>query len=177
MEAVELLTYKGARALFETLRAYPQRQFTINELSKTAHLPFTTAWKLIRRFELARIVEVAAIGKSRAVRYRESPYSKLLAGILRISASPQVLALPALKRILRAKREVRNAYLFGSVALKKEKLESDIDVALLVAKTIDVPSLISTIYEKYGVKVMPLVFYSKDEFDDFLRDKKKVRLV
>lgn len=177
MDAVELLSYTGARELFKTLRAYPKRQFTINELSKTASLPFTTTWKLVQKFELAQIVEVSTIGKSRAVRYKKSPYSETISGILKMSASPQALALPELKRVLKAKEGIREAYLFGSVALKKEKLESDIDIAMLTKKKIDALSLISTIYEKYGVKVVPLDFASKDEFEDFLRDKKKVRLV
>jgi predicted nucleotidyltransferase len=176
MDAVELLSYAGARELFKTLRAYPKRQFTINELSKTAHLPFTTTWKLVQKFELAQIIEVATIGKSRAVKYKESPYSKLVSDILKMSISQQTLALPELKRILRAKEGIQAAYLFGSVALKKEKLESDIDIAMLTKNKIDASSLISTIYEKYGVKVVPLEFASKGEFEDFLRDKKKVRL-
>ncbi|MFH0817634.1 MAG: nucleotidyltransferase domain-containing protein [Candidatus Micrarchaeota archaeon] len=177
MDAVELLSYAGARELFKTLCAYPKRQFTINELSKTAHLPFTTTWKLVQKFEPAQIIEVATIGKSRAVKYKESPYSKLVSDILKMSVSQQTLALPELKRILRTKEGIQEAYLFGSVALKKEKLESDIDIAMLTKNKIDASSLISTIYEKYGVKVVPLEFASKGEFEDFLRDKKKVRLV
>ncbi|NYZ74087.1 nucleotidyltransferase domain-containing protein [Candidatus Micrarchaeota archaeon] len=177
MNAIELLAHKGARQLFETLRAYPKRQFTINELSKTARLPFTTTWKLVQKFELAQIAEVATIGRSRAVRYRETPYSRLVSDILKMGSSPQALALPELKHLLRARKGVVEAYLFGSVALKKEKLESDIDVALLVGKRMDLPSLISAVYDKYGVKVVPLAFESKDELEDFLRDKKKVRLV
>lgn len=177
MDAVELLMHKGARELFETLQTYPQRQFTINELSKTACVPFTTTWKLVRKFELAQIAEVAAIGNGRAVRYKKSPFSKVVSGILKMSASPQALSLPELKRILKAKKGLREAYLFGSVALKKERLESDVDIALLAAKKIDIPSLISAVYEKYGVKVMPIAFDSRDEFEDFLSDKKKARLV
>lgn len=177
MEAIELLTYKGARALFETLRAFPKRQFTINELAKTANLPFTTAWKLVQKFERAQAIEVSLIGKSRAVRYKESPFSKLLAKILKISASPQALSLHALKRLLRANSGITQAYLFGSVASKKEKLESDIDVALLTGRKIDSSSLMSKMYEKYGVKIVPLAFDSKDEFAEFLKNKKKVKLV
>jgi len=177
MEAFELLTYKGAKQLFETLRKYPGRQFTINELAKTAGLPFTTTWKLVQKFERANIIELGLLGKSRAVKYRESPFSKLLADILKLSASPQALSLPELKRILRGKKAVRKAYLFGSVASKKEKLESDIDLALLLDQKMDLSSLMHDMYEKYGVKVVPLDFDSKDEFDDFLKGKKKVMLV
>ncbi len=177
MEAFELLTYKGARELFETLRAYPKRQFTINELAKTAHLPFTTVWKLVQKFERAQVIEMKLIGKSRAVRYRDGPFSQLVLKILQMSKSPQALSIPELKRILKSKKGIAEAYLFGSVASKLEKLESDIDVALLIKKRIDIFSLVNAMHEKYGVKVVPLTFDSKDEFEDFLRDKKKVRLL
>lgn len=176
MEAFEILTYKGARALFETLRAYPKRQFSINELAKTAKLPFTTTWKLVRKFEMARIADVSLIGKSRAVSYKESPFSGLVWKILAISKSPQALSVPELKRILAAKEGITEAYLFGSVARGMEKLESDVDIALLAKKRIDTSSFMSGIYEKYGVKVVPITFDSRDEFVDFLKDKKKVRL-
>jgi len=176
MEALELLTYKGARQLFETLQAFPKRQFTINELARTAKLPFTTTWKLVQKFERAQIAEVTLIGKSRAVRYKESPFSQLVMKILSLSKSHQALSIPALKRRLGACKGIKQAYLFGSVAKNVEKLESDVDVALLLKDKIDTGSIISDMYEKYGAKVVPLAFYSKGEFDDFLRDKKKVML-
>ncbi|MFH1107221.1 MAG: nucleotidyltransferase domain-containing protein [Candidatus Micrarchaeota archaeon] len=177
MDTLMLLSYAGAREVFATLRAYPKRQFTINELAKAAGVPFTTAWKIVAKFELAQLVEVAAIGRSRAVRCKESPYSRRVLEILRLSESHQALALSELKRILKAKKGVQKAYLFGSVALRKERLESDVDIALLVKGKVDLPSLMSAVYEKYGVKVMPLAFDVKHEFEDFLSDKKKVRLV
>jgi len=176
MEAFELLSHKGARQMFATLRAYPRRQFSISELAKTAHLPFTTTWKLVQKFERAGVIEVSLIGKSRAVKYHPGPFSKLLAKMLSLSASPQALSMPELKRILKAKEGVSEAYLFGSVAQKKERLDSDVDVALLLKKRIDASSFMSSIYEKYGVKVVPLLFYSKEEFEDFLKGKKKVML-
>ncbi len=177
MEAFELLTYKGARALFETLRAYPKRQFSINELAKSAKLPFTTTWKLVQKFEMAQVIDVSLIGKSRAVRFKESPFSILITDMLKMSKSPQALSIPELKRILKAKEGIAQAYLFGSVAKGMEKLESDVDIALLVKKRIDTSSFMSGLYEKYGVKVVPITFDSKEEFEDFLKGKKKVKLV
>lgn len=177
VDAVELLAFKGSRKLFETLQAHPKRQFSINELSKASGIPFATCWKLIWMFEKAQVIGVATIGKSRAVSYKESPFSLLVAKILQISASVQAISLPGLKRELKAKKGLKEAYLFGSVATGKETLESDIDVALLVENKIDLPSLVSSMREKYGVNLMPLEFRSKSELDDFLVGKKKVQLV
>ncbi len=176
METVELLAFKGARPLLETLLAYPKRQFSINELSKTSHLPFTSTWKLVNKFEKAQIVDVTLIGKSRAVEYKESPFSMLAARIMQLSTTPQRLSLDALKAALKARSEIKEAYLFGSVAANKEKLESDIDVAILATRSVDAPALMTAMADRYGVNVVPLVFKSKKEFDNFLKDKKKVKL-
>jgi len=177
MEALELLAYSGAQQLFLTLQEYPKRQFTINELAKTANLPFTTTWKLVQKFERAQVADVVLIGSSRAVNYKDGPFSKLVRKILALSQSHQALSVPELKRTLRAEKGITAAYLFGSVAKGAEKLESDVDVALLSKKRIDASSLISRLNEKYGVKVVPLAFDSRGEFDSFLKGKKTVRLV
>ncbi len=176
MEAVELLAKTGARPLLETLQAYPRRQFSINELSKTSHVSFATAWNLVGQFEKAQFVDVKLIGKTRAVQYKESPFSRRAAEIMQLSTTPQRLSLDALKRALKAERGINEAYLFGSVATGKEKLESDIDVAILAQKAVDGTKLMSAMSDQYGVNVVPLVFRSKKEFDAFLSDKKKVKL-
>jgi len=177
MEAFELLKCKGAKVLFETLLRFRGRHFTINELSKTAKLPFTTTWKLVQKFEKANIIDIELIGRSRVIRYEESEFSNLLMEILRISISPQRLSIKDIRQILKKKGQVKSAYVFGSVALGGEKLESDVDVALLLKKNLDLHPLISGIHEKYRVNVVPLTFDDHDEFEDFLKDKKKVRII
>ena len=177
MEAFELLKYKGARRLFETLIRFRGRQFTINELAKTAALPFTTTWKILKKFEIAGIIETTLIGRSRIISYKENEFSKLLKEILKLSKSPQRLSLKELKRILRKKKQIKEAYLFGSVAIGKERLESDIDIGLLLRKHFDLHTLLSEMHEKYSVTIIPLTFDDKDEFEDFLKNKKKVKLI
>ena len=172
-----MLTYKGARELFETLLRFKGRQFTINELSKTAKLPFTTTWKLLKKFEMANVVQTKLIGKSRIIEYKEGEFSNLLKEILKISKSQQKLSLKEIKRILKKKKQIKQAYLFGSVAIGEETLESDIDIAMLRTKSFDLHPLLSEMHDKYGVNIIPLTFEDKDEFEDFLKDKKKVRLI
>ncbi|MFH0927538.1 MAG: nucleotidyltransferase domain-containing protein [Candidatus Micrarchaeota archaeon] len=177
MEAIRLLAQKGALPLLKTLQAYPKRQFSINELAKTSHVPFATAWNLVDKFGKANIVQVRLVGRTRAVEYKDSPFSRLISRMLELNSSPQRLSLPELRRILKTRRGIKEAYLFGSVASGKEKLESDIDVAILTARAVDMPGLMSSMLENYGVKVVPLTFKSREKFNSFLSDKKKVRLV
>ena len=86
VDALELLSYKGSRKLFETLQAHPKRQFSINELSKASGIPFATCWKLVGMFEKSQVIGVATIGKSRAVSYKESPFSARVAQIIRLTS-------------------------------------------------------------------------------------------
>lgn len=175
MEALKLVQYKGSRKLLETLMAFKGRQFTINELAGVACVPFASTWRLVKRWESAGIVETSIIGKSRIVRFRESEYTKRLIDLLNLSVTPQAFTVEALKGRLKP-LHLKSAYLFGSVAKGEEKLESDIDVAILAGKDFDADKLIFDIYKKYGTKIVPLVFSDKKKFDTFLNEKVKVKL-
>jgi predicted nucleotidyltransferase len=176
VEAIQLVKYSGSRQLLETLLKFPNRQFTINELATEAGVPFASAWRLVRRWEPAGIIETGRVGKSVTVKLHKSEYLDTLVSLLRISVSPQAFTARALGDMLAKKKGVREAYLFGSVARGEEKLTSDIDVALLAEKDFDANHLVFDVYERYGTKVMPLLFSNKKELDAFMLDKKVARL-
>jgi predicted nucleotidyltransferase len=176
MEGLELIKYKGTRKVLETFLKFKGRQFTINELSKTTKVPFGSLWRLLKKWESAGIIETNVIGKSRVVRLHESEYTKRLLELLKLSVSPQAFTAEALKKELKGK-SIKEAYLFGSVAKKNEKLESDIDLAILAGKKFDANKLMFEVYEKYGTKVVPLIFDNKKELDKFLKDKEKERII
>jgi len=176
MEGLELIKYRGARKVMETLLEFKGRQFTVNELSKTSKVPFASVWRIIKLWESAGIVETNIVGKSRIVKLKMSEYTKNIVKLLSLSKSPQALTTDALGKELRNKK-IEEAYLFGSVAKGKEKLESDIDLAILQSSEIDTNKIIFDIYEKYGTKIVPLIFKNKKEFDKFLRDKEKRRII
>ena len=176
MEALDLIKQKGARKVLETLLTFKGRQFTINELAKESNVPFVSVWRLVKIWEQAGIVETGVVGRSRIVRFRESEYTKRILELLRLSVSPQAFTAEALRKELK-KKGIKEAYLFGSVAKGKEKLESDVDIAILSVKEFDVNKLVFGIYEKYGTKIIPLTFEDKAELDRFLKDKEGVRIV
>lgn len=175
MEALELLQYKGARRLLETLLEFKGRQFTISELAKAAGVPFASTWRLIKRWRSAGIVDASVVGRSTVVRLRDSEYVLRIAELLRLSVTPQAFTAEALKSELKG-RKIKKAYLFGSVAKGEEKPESDIDLAILAGKRFDSNKLTFDIYERYGTKVVPLVFGNEKELDKFLKEKEKVRV-
>lgn len=177
METLDLVKQKGAKKLFETLLKFKGRQFTMNELAKKANIPFGSLWRIIKKWESAGFIETHVVGKSRVVSLHETEYMKNIATLLKLSKSPQAFTVESLKKELKNK-SIKEAYLFGSVAKGKEKPESDIDLAVLVAvRGFDANRLVFETYEKYGTKIVPLVFNNKKEFDKFLKDKEKERIV
>jgi predicted nucleotidyltransferase len=175
MEALELLQYRGARRLLETLLEFKGRQFTISELAKAAGVPFASTWRLIKQWRSAGIVDAGVVGRSIVVKLRDSEYVRRVAELLELSVTPQAFTAEALKKELKG-RGVRKAYLFGSVARREEKLESDIDLAVLAGKRFDSNKLMFDIYERYGTKIVPLVFSNEKELDKFLKGKEAVRI-
>jgi len=177
LDVVELVKYKGAKALLETLVAFPERLFTISELAKVAKVPFSSVWRLVRKWEPAGIVETGRIGGSVTVRLKKSAYTNRVIELVRLSVSPQGFTVEQLKETLAKTAGVKEAFLFGSVARGEEKLESDIDLAVWADNRFDADALVFTVAEKWGTKVVPLIFEKKNELNAFLEGKEHVRIV
>lgn len=176
MEALQLIKYSGSRKMLETLVRFPNRQFTINELAKVAEVPFVSTWRLVKMWEPAGLIETGRVGRSITVKLRKSDYLDSILTLLKISKSPQSFTVHALRDLLAKETAVKEAYLFGSVARGGETLASDIDVALLAGKGFDANRLIFGIYERYGTKIVPIVFESRQTIESFMKDKKGERL-
>lgn len=177
MNALHLAKYSGARALLETLSAFPERLFTISELAKTAKVPFASAWRLVRKWEPAGIVETGRVGSGVTVRLKKSAFSDRVVEMVRSSVSPQGFAVGQLKGVLKKTPGVKSAAVFGSVAQGKERLESDIDLAVWADSRFDADALLFEVAQKLGVKVVSLVFARKTEMDEFLEGKEHVKLI
>ncbi len=175
MEALELVKYSGSREIFEILSRFPKRRFTINELAGEAGVPFASAWRLVKKWELAGLIETGRVGRSVTVNLRRSEYVDLIASLLKKSTTPQAFTVSRLRNLLKV-TEIKEAYLFGSVAKGEETLVSDIDLVLLAEPGFNANNLVFTVYEKYGTKLVPLVFSSKRELELFMVGKKGERL-
>ena len=175
MKGMDLIKGSGRLILLQTLLKYPNREFTIRELSLLTKVPYGTTWYALNDWWQARLVEFGRVGKARTVKLKNAGYAKKMMGILEFP-SPQVAAIGKIRLKFSKIKEIKAAYIFGSVAKGLEKPASDIDVALLVSKEIGLAGVLSLFYDKYGVTVAPLQFSDKKEFDDFLKDKEKVKI-
>lgn len=173
---MQLVKYKGSKALLETLVAFPERLFTISELAKVAKVPFSSAWRLVKKWEPAGIIQTGRIGGSVTVKLKKSEYADRVIELMRLSVSPQGFTVERLEEALRKTPGLKEAFLFGSVAKGQEKLDSDIDLAVWADGRFDADALVFQIAEKFGTKVVPLVFAKKSEIDAFLEGKEHVRI-
>ena len=177
MDALELAGRAGFRKVFGTLARFPRRQFSIRELAAESGVPFTTTWKLLRLLDRAGVVEMGRVGRTAAVSFRESEFSKRLAVLLRLGVSPQALCLDFLKKQLAKNSAVREAFVFGSVARGSEGIESDVDVAVLSGKKFGASGLAARVFDEFGARIIFQEFSNKKDFDRFVAEKKGVRLV
>jgi predicted nucleotidyltransferase len=177
LEALELVKYKGAKRVFETLSRFPKRRFTISELAKTSKTPFSSVWRLVKKWEKAGIVEAGRIGKSVAVNLKQSAYTSKVSELVRLSESPQAFTVKTLKRTLKKTRGVKKVFLFGSTARGEEELDSDVDLAVLARKNFDADALVFGVCGELGTKVIPIVFRDEKQLEEFLRGKDKVKIV
>lgn len=175
MKGMELIKGSGRFILLQTLLKYPHREFTIRELSLLTKVPYGTTWYALDDWWRARLVEFGRVGKARTVKLKNEGYAKRMMSILEFP-SPQVAAMGKIRLKFGKIKEIKAAYIFGSVAKGLEKPASDIDVALLVSKEMALADILSLFYDKYGVTVAPLQFSNKKEFDNFLKGKENVRI-
>lgn len=111
------------RKIVELLVKYPEREFTVNELSRLSGISYATAWRFAQRLDKAGIILTKTVGHSLVCRLNEaSPFLKEIRKIFEIEFSPHRLALNDFIKKIKRISEVKKIVLFGSVARGMEKL-------------------------------------------------------
>jgi predicted nucleotidyltransferase len=130
-----LVEISGRRNIIEIFLKYPQRRFTIRELSELAKTSYATTWRFIQKLDKAGIILTEKIGASISCKLNtQTPFIREIEKLLEIETSPQRRAAREFANEIKKVREIRRVILFGSVARAEEKLTSDIDIAVFVAQ-------------------------------------------
>ncbi len=163
--------FSGTRqTLLRLLFTAPERGYTLSELIERAN-----AGRGAVQRETARLVAaglVAAEGKSRGKIYRanqESPIFEELCGIARKILGPARLIGSALSPL---SDQIQVALLYGSVAQRKDRADSDIDV-LIVSDALtleDVFEVLADAENSLGRAVNPTL-YTVAEFEQRLANR------
>lgn len=122
------------RGVVRILLRYPNRTFTIRELSRNANIPYATVWRFINDLYTIGIVSLNRIGGSLACKLNtKSLFLAEVEKIIGIEPSPHRLAAKEFTKKVKNIPEVKRVILFGSVARGEEKPESDVDIAVILS--------------------------------------------
>jgi predicted nucleotidyltransferase len=162
------------RRVVQKLLDFPDRQFTIRELSLETKTPYPTTWRLIRTLESTGLITTRKIGHSTLCQLNPgSPYLKEVRKALALSPSPHKMAVTDFVQEAKKIPEIKRVILYGSVAKGKEKPTSNIDLAILVTKKTPlieerINNAILAAMKKSRMKLAPLML-TREELE---QDKK-----
>jgi len=154
--------------ILELLVKYPERDFTVNEISRLAGLPYATTWRFMKDCDSAGIVFMKKIGNCNVCRLnKDSLFLKEVLNALKSKPTPQSAVLRHFVNGMQKAKSVERIVLFGSVAEGKERPESDVDIALIASKRDPALEKLATgladeILKKSKVKVIPIILTEKE---------------
>lgn len=129
-ETIRILARRGRIELLRTLRAYPDRDFTVNELARLSGIAPMTTWRAVAELKKAGFVRTRRIGNAIIVRITED---RDALRILRLvpETDPQRSAAKAFAQVLRELPWSRECRLFGSVSRGEHAPGDEVDVAVV----------------------------------------------
>jgi predicted nucleotidyltransferase len=119
-EVLRTLAKSGRIDLIRTLKAYPDRDFTVNELARTARVPTMTAWRAVKELKRAGLVKTRKVGNATSVKITDDR-ERLRTLRMIPETDPQRGESPWL-------RECR---LFGSIGRGEHSPGEEVDVAVV----------------------------------------------
>ena len=146
--------------VIKALMEFPDRNWSLRDLSDESGVPKTTVWRAINRLEEKNFVYTSEVGKSKMVKVKNRG---VLKKILKLSRAEIDELEEVAKRSVEEIKEIegfKRCVLFGSVARGTADLNSDIDILILLreedAKMEEEMSQIAErISSKESVRIMP----------------------
>lgn len=129
-ELIEILAKKGRIDLLRTLKSFPDRDFTINELSKVSKTPTMTAWRSIKDLKKVGLVKTRKLGNAVIVSITDDK-EKLRALRLVPETDPQRSAAKLFASRLSDMPWASEFRLFGSIGRGEHTPGEEVDVAMV----------------------------------------------
>ncbi|MEX0657002.1 MAG: nucleotidyltransferase domain-containing protein [Nitrosopumilaceae archaeon] len=173
----QVIGNKIAVSILRTLVKYRGKIYTIRRLAEDAGASHPEVSKTLGELEKFGIVQIQPVGKAHQVSLNEKSYVlvKIIEPILKAEEKTLVEVISVLK-IHFGTKKIISASIFGSVAVGKEKDDSDIDVLVICNDSDHAISAISDasreISLKFQSKLSHIVF-SRSQF----RSKKNAALI
>ncbi|HJX04898.1 MAG TPA: ArsR family transcriptional regulator [Thermoplasmata archaeon] len=129
-ELISTLAKRGRIDIIRTLKAFPDRDFTINELAKVSNVPTMTAWRAVKDLKRAGIVMTRRFGNAISVSMTEDR-EKLRALKLVPDTDPQRSAARLFATRLSQLAWTSEFRLFGSIGRGEHSPGEEVDVAIV----------------------------------------------
>ncbi|MDQ1372604.1 MAG: Winged helix-turn-helix transcriptional regulator [Candidatus Thermoplasmatota archaeon] len=167
-ELISTLAKSGRIEILRTLKAYHDRQFTINELARTSGVPVMTTWRAVRELKAAGLLKTRRIGNSTAVWITDDP-AKLRTLRTVPDTDPQKAAARAFAESLSAQPWLVECRLFGTVGRGDHRPGEEVDVAVVYDESVTEEQAKASSTEaaaallgRTNVSVVPLCVSSKE---------------
>lgn len=173
------------KKVVEFLLKYPNREFTINELSKLSRTPYATTWRYIQNLDKAGILTSKTIGHSTVCKLNKlTPFLNEIKKVLKAQPTPQKAVIKEFVNSMKVVEDIKKIIMFGSVARNEEKLTSDIDMAVIVDrkdKHIEsrIVEIADGILKKSKMKIIPIIMTEREsrENEQFSKELKRGRVL
>lgn len=146
--------------VIRTLMEYPERNWSLKQISEESGVSKTTVWRSVNRLEDQNFLKVSQVGNSKMI---EVNNRDILRRILELSVSDvREMKEIAKKFVDETKKmdKVEKCILFGSVARGTADLNSDIDVLILLGERDEeledkISQIAEQISSERSVRIMP----------------------
>lgn len=129
-DLIEVLAKSGRIEVLRTLKAYHDRQFTVNELARTAGAPPMTTWRAVKELKAAGLVRTRKVGNSLAVSLTDDPAAlRVLKAVP--DTDPQRAAARSFATGLADRPWLVECKLFGTVGRGDHRPGEEVDVAVV----------------------------------------------
>jgi predicted nucleotidyltransferase len=168
-ELIGILAKRGRIDVIRTLKAFPERDFTINELAKAAKVPTMTTWRAIKELKKAGFIKTRKIGNAISVTFTDDR-DRIRTLRLVPETDPQRSAALTFARRLGLYDWVEECRLFGNIGRGEHAPGDDVDIAVVFSDdSIDeeqarkhASSVAEELKLETNVSIVPLCISSKD---------------
>lgn len=129
-ELIAVLARKGRIDVIRTLKAFPDRSFTINELAKTARVPTMTTWRAVKDLKKVELVRTRRFGNAISVSLSDDK-ERIRALRLVPDTDPQRSAARLFAAGLSHNAWAAEFRLFGSIGSGEHSPGEEVDVAVV----------------------------------------------
>jgi len=186
VDFLKILAKRGRVEVIRTLKAYSDRDFTINELAKTARIPTMTVWRAVKDLKKAGLVMTRKVGNATSVSITDDR-DRLRTLRLIPETDPQRMAARLFAGKLAENGWLEECKLFGTVGRGEHSPGEEVDVAVVYddSKVTEADakeasaSVAGSLKSETNVTIVPLCIPQKDMarrggLGSELRDKESI---